>query len=195
MSRRLRHASTPPHPLLRAAVPADARITAALRGERYEFRSRWDTALQILRLAAVSDAFLGQVLYRTKARLQRLRIPLLPRVAHGLAVSSTGISIGDRALVHPGVYIVHGQVVIDGPVEIHRGAVISPEVLIDGERGSTGTTIGPGASIGTGAKILGPVRVGAKARIGANAVVIEDVPAGATAVGVPAGAAGGAGEG
>jgi len=41
-------------------------------------------------------------------------------------------------------------------------------------------------SVGTGAKILGPVKVGKGAKIGANAVVLCDVPAGATAVGVPA---------
>ena len=40
--------------------------------------------------------------------------------------------------------------------------------------------------VGTGAKILGPVTIGANARIGANAVVLTDVPAGATAVGAPA---------
>ena len=40
--------------------------------------------------------------------------------------------------------------------------------------------------IGTGAKLLGPITVGDGARIGANAVVIHDVPAGATVVGVPA---------
>jgi serine O-acetyltransferase len=41
-------------------------------------------------------------------------------------------------------------------------------------------------SIGTGAKVIGPVRIGAGARIGANAVVVDDVPAGATVVGAPA---------
>jgi serine O-acetyltransferase len=50
----------------------------------------------------------------------------------------------------------------------------------------TGPTIERYASIGTGAKLIGPVRIGAGARIGANAVVVDDVPAGATAVGVPA---------
>jgi serine O-acetyltransferase len=49
-----------------------------------------------------------------------------------------------------------------------------------------GPTIGRQVSIGTGAKILGPVRIGNGAKIGANAVVVHDVPARATAVGVPA---------
>ena len=49
-----------------------------------------------------------------------------------------------------------------------------------------GPTIEADVSIGTGAKLIGPVRVGAGATIGANAVVVDDVPAGATVVGVPA---------
>jgi len=46
--------------------------------------------------------------------------------------------------------------------------------------------IGGHVDIGTGAKILGPVTIGDHAKIGANAVVVTDVPAGATAVGIPA---------
>jgi serine O-acetyltransferase len=46
--------------------------------------------------------------------------------------------------------------------------------------------IGEDVAIGTGAKVIGRLRVGAGAEIGANAVVVEDVPAGATVVGVPA---------
>ena len=47
-------------------------------------------------------------------------------------------------------------------------------------------TIGNNVLIGTGAKILGPVVVGEGAKIGANAVVLKDVPANSTAVGIPA---------
>lgn len=174
------------HPRLRVAVAADARVTAAYRFERHEFHSRFDIALQALRLMWVSDAFLAQTLYRVKARLQALGVPVLPRVAHRLAMASAQLSIGDPVIVHPGVYFVHGQVVVDGLVEIHSGTVISPFVTI-GLRGDfVGPTIGPGVNIGTGAKILGRVRVGAGAKIGANAVVIDDVPESTTVVGAPA---------
>ncbi len=174
------------HPRLREAVRADAKLTAAYRFERHEFRSRLDALLQVLRLMWVSDAFLAQALYRVKARGQALGIPLLPRIAHRLAMMIAQVSIGDPVVVQPGVYIVHGQVVIDGLVEIGAGAVISPWVTV-GLRGELqGPTIGAGVSIGTGAKVLGNVRVGEGAQIGANAVVLHDVPAGATAVGAPA---------
>jgi serine O-acetyltransferase len=175
------------HPRLREALVADARITASLRGERHEFRSRADAALQLARLAWQSDAFLAQALYRVKARLQALGVPVLPRLAHRLAMATAQVSIGDPVVVAPGVYVVHGQVVIDGLVEIGERAVISPFVTIGLRAGDVrGATIEPGVSIGTGAKVIGPVRIGAGATVGANAVVVDDVPPGVTVVGVPA---------
>ena len=175
------------HPHLRVAIPEDARVTALHRGERHEFRSRFDVVAQMLRLAWVSDAFLAQVLYRCKARWQALGVPILPRIAHRLALATAQVSIGDPVVVHPGVYIVHGQVVADGLVEIHSGVVISPFVTIGLRAGDvTGPTVGENASIGTGAKLIGPVTIGAGARIGANAVVLDDVAPGTTVVGAPA---------
>lgn len=175
------------HPPFFAAVAADARVTAAHRGERHRFRSRADTLFAALRLAWVSDAYLAQLMYRAKARMQALHVPVLPRVAHRLAMLTAQISIGDPVVVEPGVYILHGQVVIDGIVEVRSGTVIAPWVTI-GLRAPelVGPTIGPNADIGTGAKVLGPVRVGSDAKVGANAVVLSDVPDGATAVGIPA---------
>jgi len=175
------------HPALREALLADARITAHYRGERHEFGSRADAARQMLRLALVSDAYLGQALYRVKASLQRRGVPVLPRIAHRLAMVFGQISIGDPVVVQPGVYLIHGQVVIDGVIDIHEGVVIAPFVTIGLRSGDVrGPTIERGANIGTGAKVIGPVTVGAGATVGANAVVVDDVPAGATVVGAPA---------
>lgn len=169
------------------SVLADARVTAGYRGERAEFRGSLDALAQVVRLCVVSDAFLAQVLYRAKAALQARGVPLLPRLAHRLAMASAQVSIGDPVVVQPGVYLVHGQVVLDGIVEIGSGVTIAPWVTIGLRAGDVhGPTIEDGAQIGTGAKVIGPVRIGADARIGANAVVTDDVPAGATAVGAPA---------
>ncbi len=151
-------------------------MTALHRGERSEFRSRLDTAAQILRLAWVSDAFLAQALYRVKARLQALGVPILPRLAHRLAMALAQVSIGDPVVMAPGIYIIHGQFVADGLVEIRSGAVIAP-VRDDrpARRRRPGRHRRGDVSIGTGAKVIGPVRIGAGARIGANAVVVDDV--------------------
>ena len=62
-------------------------------------------------------------------------------------------------------------------IEIHPGATIGRRVFIDH---------GMGVVIGAGAKVLGPITIGEEAKIGSNAVVVKDVPAGATAVGIPA---------
>jgi serine O-acetyltransferase len=166
------------HPGVRDALLADARVTAMHRGERHEFRSGADAAIQILRLMWKSDAFLAQALYRVKARLQTVGVPVLPRLVHRLAMAIAQVSIGDPVVVHRGVYILH---------EIHSGVVIGPFVTI-GLRGGdlVGPTIERNVTIGTGAKVLGRLRVGAGAQIGANAVIIDDVGEGATAVGVPA---------
>jgi serine O-acetyltransferase len=175
------------HPRLREALIADARVTARFRGERSDFTGARETALALLRLAWVSDAFLAQALYRCKARLQALGVPILPQLAHRLAMALAQVSIGDPVIVHPGVYIIHGQVVVDGLVEIHPGVVIAPFVTI-GLRGGNvqGATIEADVNIGTGAKVIGPVRIGVGASIGANAVVVNDVAPGVTVVGVPA---------
>lgn len=174
-------------PPFRQAVWGDASATAFFRGERHQFRSRFDALVQVLRLCWVSDAFLAQVLYRAKASMQRREIPILPRIAHKLAMATAQVSIGDPVIVQPGLYVIHGQIVIDGLVEIGPGAVIAPWVTIGLRAGNVrGATVGHGVHIGTGAKVIGPVRIGAEAHIGANAVVVDDVPPGVTAVGAPA---------
>jgi serine O-acetyltransferase len=175
------------HPGIREAVLADARATAAFRGERADFRPGLAALAQIVRLAWVTDAFLAQVLYRVKAGLQARGVPVLPGLAHRLAMMVGQVSIGDPVVVGPGLYLAHGQVVVDGIVEIDSDVVIFPWVTIGLRAGDArGATIESGVTIGTGAKVVGPVRIGAGATVGANAVVVDDVPAGATVVGAPA---------
>ncbi len=179
------------HPGFREAALADAQMTAMHRGERHQFRSKADAAVQIARLCWVSDAFLAQILYRLKATMQARRVPILPRLAHRLAMMTAQVAIGDPVVIHPGVYIIHGQIVVDGIVEIGPGAVIGPWVSIGLQAGNVqGPTLERDVHVGTGAKLIGPVRVGAGGKVGANAVVVSDVEAGTTVVGVPARAVG-----
>jgi serine O-acetyltransferase len=169
------------------AVIGDTTLCAAARGERHEFRGRVDAAFQALRLMWSTDAFLAQVLYRAQARFDALGVPLLPRVTQGLAITTGQVCVGPAVVMQPGVCIPHGQVVIDGNVEIEGDVVILPWVSIGPSAGEErGPVIERGVRIGTGAKVLGRITVHHDARIGANAVVLEDVPAGATVAGVPA---------
>jgi serine O-acetyltransferase len=186
-ARELRRQIRAAHPRLREAVVADALTTMRFRGEGENFTSRFDALRHIIRLAWSSDAFLGQVLYRVKARMLARGIPVIPRIAHRLAMAIAQISIGDPVVVEPGIYVVHGQVIVDGLVRIGAGAVLAPFVTIGLRAGDfNGPTLERGVEVGTGAKIIGPVRVGAGARIGANAVVVDDVASGETVAGIPA---------
>ena len=173
-------------PFFRAVV-ADARMFLAYRAEATEVTSPLKLVGHILRLSWVTDSFLALVLYRAKARLQSLRVPIIPTIFHRLSMMFAQICIGSPVHIEPGVYIPHGQVVIDGITQIRSGAVIAPWVTIGLRAGDfTGPTIGHGVNIGTGAKIIGPVVVGDTASIGANSVVVKNVEPGSTVVGVPA---------
>jgi serine O-acetyltransferase len=140
-----------------------------------------------LRLCHPADDFLALLLYRLRVALADAGVPVLPRILQFLSAQLSGIRIGSWVLIGEGVYFPHGQVIIDGFVKVGRGTILCPWTGLGLMKGSfTGPTLEENVFVGTGAKILGPVTIGANARIGANAVVVSDVPAGATAVGVPA---------
>ncbi|MBX3287287.1 MAG: hypothetical protein R2746_08350 [Acidimicrobiales bacterium] len=184
---RLRSAIEASQPRFGAAVVADAEITARYRGEHHEFRSRLDAAVQVVRLAWVTEAFFAQVCYRAKVACRARRIPVLPALLHHLSVVTGQVAIGDRAVLDAGIYLPHGQVVIDGLTHLESGVVVRPFVtigLVDGQ--PIGPHLGARTKVGTGAKVFGPVVVGADVQIGANAVVNADVAEGATVVGAPA---------
>jgi serine O-acetyltransferase len=80
-------------------------------------------------------------------------------------------------------------VVIGETAEIGDDCTLYHGVTLGGtswNKGKRHPTLGNGVVVGAGAKILGPITVGAGAKIGSNAVVVKDVPAGATAIGIPA---------
>jgi serine O-acetyltransferase len=180
------------HPPFVKAVVADARLAAKFRGDPEAGTGTLATLLEVLRLCVVTDAFFAQLCYRAKAACQAHDIPLVPRLLHRFAMRSAQVCIGDPVVVEAGVYIPHGQVVLDALTVVRSGATLSPFVTL-GRVASRpgGPEIGHLATIGTGAKVLGPVKVGARSRVGANSVVLDDVPADATAVGAPARVVGG----
>jgi serine O-acetyltransferase len=94
--------------------------------------------------------------------------------------------IGRGADFGPGFVLVHSQgVVINGQVRGGSNVFIEHQVTIGAERRES-PVLGSDIFIGAGAKIIGRVKIGDGARVGANAVVVHDVPAGATVVGIPA---------
>ena len=111
---------------------------------------------------------------------------LLARVARLAWKAIPGLDMSNT-VIGPGLFISHGQATIlsaeriGANLQVHQGVTVGWDY-----RGDRRPVIGDDVFIGAGAKILGAVTIGDGARIGANAVVVCDVPAGATAVGVPA---------
>lgn len=102
----------------------------------------------------------------------------------------TGIEIHPGAKIGTCVFIDHGMgVVIGETAEIGDGCTIYQGVTLGGTTLYRGQkrhpTLGAGVVIGAGAKVLGGFTVGEGARIGSNSVVVKEVPAGATVVGIP----------
>lgn len=175
------------HPRFLAAVLADTEFVSANRGRPLHGLSRARVTLEAMRLMWETDAFFAQTMYRAKARLQGLGIPVVPRIFHRLANASSQICIGDPVVVEPGVHLPHGQVVIDGIVEVGSGAKIFPFTTIGLRSGQlSGPRIARNVTIGPGAKLIGNFSVGEGGKIGANSVVIDDVAAGSTVAGAPA---------
>jgi len=102
----------------------------------------------------------------------------------------TGIEIHPGATIGRRFFIDHGMgVVIGETAEIGDDCTLYHGVTLGGtswNKGKRHPTLGAGVVIGAGAKVLGPITVGAQAKIGSNAVVVKDVPPGATAIGIPA---------
>ena len=102
----------------------------------------------------------------------------------------TGIEIHPGARIGSCVFIDHGMgVVIGETAEVGDGCTIYQGVTLGGTTLYRGAkrhpTLGSGVVVGAGAKVLGGFTVGDGARIGSNAVVVREVPAGATVVGIP----------
>jgi serine O-acetyltransferase len=156
------------------------------------WRERWAARLDRLRVVVLVMNWIPVLLYRLRVWCKCRHVPILPYACDLLARAGWSVYIGEHVEIAPGLYLAHGNVVIDGIVKIGRNCEINPWVTLGLSNSKRlvwnihGPTIGDNVSIGTGAKVLGPITVGNGARIGANAVVLADVPAGATAVGVPA---------
>ncbi len=130
--------------------------------------------------------------YYLSRRLYLKGIPLLPNLIWKFIRVFFACDVKFTADIGPNVGFFHNGlgVVIHKDAKIGEGSVLYQNVTIGGN-GKSGDAngapvIGKNVFIGAGAVILGPVTIGDGAKIGANSVVLQNVPAGATAVGVPA---------
>lgn len=118
------------------------------------------------------------------------RLRWLARFTSNVARTLTGIEIHPGATIGRRFFIDHGMgVVIGETAVIGDDVTLYHGVTLGGTSWSKGRrhpTLEDGVVVGAGAKVLGPITIGARAKVGSNAVVVKDVPAGATAVGNPA---------
>ena len=129
-------------------------------------------------------------LHRFAHRLWWWRLYWLGRWVAHVGRWLTGIEIHPGAVIGRRFFIDHGMGVVIGETAVVGDDVpLYHGVTLGGtswEKGKRHPTLGDKVVVGAGAKVLGPITVGAGARIGSNAVVTRNVPAGATAVGIPA---------
>jgi serine O-acetyltransferase len=153
-------------------------------------RSRWEVAL-------CYPGFHAIMFHRFAHGLWRRRLYLLARCVSQAGRFLTGVEIHPGARIGRRFVIDHGHGVVIGETsEIGDDVTLYQSVTLGGiapaidSRSQVSVkrhpTIEANVIIGSGAQVLGPITVGESARIGANSVVTRDVPAGVTAVGIPA---------
>lgn len=122
--------------------------------------------------------------------LYRVGVPVLPRFFSQAVRFFTGVEIHPGAKIGKGFFIDHGMgVVIGETTEIGEGCTIYQGVTLGGtslSHGKRHPTLGRGVVVGVNAVVLGAITLGDKVRVGGGSVVVKDVPANATVVGVPA---------
>jgi serine O-acetyltransferase len=150
-------------------------------------------ARSLVEVALLYPGVKAIALHRLANPLYKMGMPFLPRLISEIARLITGIEIHPGATIGRHLVIDHGMGVVIGETAsvgddclIFHGSTLGGKGTIDPLTGRRHPTLGNNVMVGAGAKLLGPIRVGDNVKIGANAVVTQDVPSGATAVGAPA---------
>lgn len=143
---------------------------------------RWPNLVKTL----LTDGTAAMILYRAMQQSRAWRLTPLEMIFNKLNAVVGQCVIGRGAEFGPGLVFIHSQgIVINGTTKGGRDIHIEHQVTIGAEKRRS-PVLGDGVFLGAGCKVLGAVTIGDHARIGANAVVLHDVPAYATAVGIPA---------
>jgi len=161
-----------------------ARVAADLRSKQSLYAQYGDTVT--LTRTFFTDGTLANVLYRVQELLAQWHLAPLALIVHWLNKVLNGCVIGVHARFGPGFVLIHPiGVVINSSVRGGRNVRLESGVVVGDNRGRS-PVLDDDIFVGAGAKIIGGVHIGTRARIGANAVVLDDVPPGTLAVGIPA---------
>lgn len=161
-----------------------------IRADINSIKERDPAAHSTLEIILTYSGVHAVMLHRVAHALYTADHKTLARIVSQVSRFITGIEIHPGAKIGKGLLIDHGSgVVIGETAEIGDNCLIYQGCTLGGtgkEHGKRHPTLGDNVMVGSGAKILGPFKVGDGAKIAANAVVLEEVPPNATAVGVPA---------
>lgn len=124
--------------------------------------------------------------FRFGSWCQKKRIPFFPGFSQRWIYQHYGLEIMVGADIGPGLYVAHPIGVVIAPQRMGKNCSVIAAVTIGMRNEWIFPQIGDGVFIGAGARVLGGISIGDGAVIGANAVVLSDIPADATAVGIPA---------
>lgn len=164
----------------------------AVRADLAIIKQRDPAARGRLEILLCYPGFQALTLHRFSHQLWRSRLPLLPLLARLLGQFGrfmTGVEIHPGARIGQGVFIDHGMgVVIGETAVVGNRCLLYQGVTLGGTgkaHGKRHPTLAENVVVGAGAKVLGAISVGANTRIGAGSVVVRDVAADSTVVGIP----------
>jgi serine O-acetyltransferase len=164
-------------------------ILPAMAADLAIIKERDPAARSTLEILLCYPGFHALVMHRISHRLWRLRVPLLPRLLSQVGRLFTGIEIHPGARIGRGVFIDHGMgVVIGETAVIGNHCLLYQGVTLGGtgkQHGKRHPTLKENVVVGAGAKVLGAITVGASTRIGAGSVLLRNVAANSTVVGIP----------
>ena len=147
-------------------------------------RSRLEVALCYPGFHALMFHRLAHWLWRRGWFLAGRFVSYLGRMQTGIEIHP-GAEIGKRLFIDHGMGVVIGETAeIGDDCTLYQGVTLGGTSLTPGEKRHP--TLGNNVIVSSGAQVLGPFRVGDGARVGAQAVVLSEVPDGATMVGIPA---------
>jgi serine O-acetyltransferase len=152
-------------------------------------KERDPAARGILEILICYPGFQALVIHRISHKLWEYKIPLIPRVLSQFTRFFTGIEIHPGAQIGRGVFIDHGMGVVIGETsQIGNRCLLYQGVTLGGtgkDHGKRHPTLEENVVVGAGAKVLGAITVGTNTRIGAGSVVVRNVEADSTVVGIP----------
>lgn len=169
---------------------AACRLVDDIRYDIDAFRQRDPAARSDLEVVLLYSGFHARTAHRLSHKLYENGHYFSARAVSQLAKGLTGIEIHPGATIGRGLVIDHGAgVVIGETAEIGDNCTLYQGVTLGGtgkDEGKRHPTLGNNVLVGAGAKVLGPMKIGDNTKIAAGAVVLQEVPANSTAVGIPA---------